>query len=61
VDAAPYFRIFNPQSQMDKFDPDLVYVKHWVPEMDQPEYFEPMVDHEYARRRALKTYKESLE
>lgn len=60
-DAAPYFRIFNPSEQLKKFDKDLVYVRKWIPEFDSLEYPEPMIDHKYARERALKTYKEGIE
>jgi deoxyribodipyrimidine photo-lyase len=59
-DAAPYFRIFNPSEQLKKFDKDLVYVRKWIPEFDSLEYPEPMIDHKYARERALKTYKEGI-
>lgn len=56
-DAAPYFRIFNPYEQANKFDPELVYTKRWVKNISQPDYPKPIVDHKYARDRALKTYK----
>lgn len=59
-DAAPYFRIFNPQSQVQKFDPQLEYVRKWVPEFDSLTYDSPVVDHKYARLRALETYKKAL-
>ena len=59
-DAAPYFRIFNPASQLEKFDKDLKYVKQWVPEYGLPEYPEPIVDHKQARERCLARYKEGL-
>lgn len=59
VDAAPYFRIFNPTEQVKKFDKDLKYIRKWVPEFESLEY-KPMVDHKEARERALKTYKEGL-
>lgn len=59
-DAAPYFRVFNPAEQTRKFDPDLAYIKTWVPEHDSPAYPRMMVDHAYARERALKTYREGL-
>lgn len=59
-DAAPYFRIFNPQEQLRKFDPELEYVRRWVPEYGTPEYVSPMLDHKFARLRALETYKEGL-
>ncbi len=60
-DAAPYFRIFNPSEQLKKFDKDLVYVRKWIPEYDSLGYREPMIDHKYARERALKTYKTGIE
>lgn len=60
VDAAPYFRIFNPTTQMDKFDKDRRYIDHWVPEWRSEKYPHPMIDHSYARERCLKTYKEAL-
>lgn len=61
TDAAPYFRIFNPASQLKKFDPDLTYVKKWVPEYDTDAYPEPIVDHKAARERCLETYKAGLD
>jgi deoxyribodipyrimidine photo-lyase len=60
-DAAPYFRVFNPRLQLEKFDPALKYVKKWVPEYGSANYVQPMVVHEMARTRALQTYKEGLE
>ncbi len=60
VDAAPYFRIFNPYSQTDKFDKNKKYIKKWVPEFDTDEYVEPMVEHKFARERCLDTYKSAL-
>ncbi|MEZ2415429.1 deoxyribodipyrimidine photo-lyase [Muriicola sp. E247] len=60
VDAAPYFRIFNPMTQIDKFDKDRKYIKHWVPEVDTDEYVPKMVDHKEARERCLETYKSAL-
>ena len=60
TDAAPYFRIFNPTSQMERFDKNLVYVKKWVPEYGTENYPAPIVDHKTARERCLKTYKEAL-
>lgn len=59
-DAAPYFRVFNPAEQTRKFDPDLIYIKRWVPELATKEYPQMMVDHALARERALKTYREGL-
>ncbi len=60
TDAAPYFRIFNPESQQKKFDKDYKYIKQWVPEFGTDEYVEPMVEHKFARERCLATYKEAL-
>ena len=60
VDAAPYFRIFNPTTQIDKFDKKLEYIKKWVPDFQELSYPEPIVDHKMARERCLKTYKEAL-
>jgi deoxyribodipyrimidine photo-lyase len=59
-DAAPYFRIFNPSEQQKKFDPDLIYIKKWLPEFGTDEYPQPMVDHKEARIRALSVYKGAL-
>jgi deoxyribodipyrimidine photo-lyase len=59
-DAAPYFRIFNPQLQLERFDPQLIYVKHWVPEIKTANYVRPMVVHEEARQRAVRTFQEGL-
>lgn len=61
VDAAPYFRIFNPTTQIDKFDKDHKYIKQWIPEFDTSEYPEPMVDHKEARERCLKTYRAAVQ
>ena len=55
-DAAPYFRVFNPTLQAKRFDPELKYVKRWVPELDDFGYPEPIVDHEFARKRCLEVY-----
>ena len=59
-DAAPYFRVFNPESQMKKFDPKGIYVKRWVPEWGTPGYGAPIVEHKFARQRAIDTYKAAL-
>jgi len=61
VDAAPYFRIFNPITQANKFDPGLEYTKQWVPEFGTDGYVDEMVDHKMARERCLKTYKAALD
>lgn len=55
-DAAPYFRIFNPDTQTAKFDPDHRYIKKWVPEADTPGYPERIVEHSFARERCLSAY-----
>jgi deoxyribodipyrimidine photo-lyase len=60
TDAAPYFRIFNPTSQLEKFDKNLKYVKQWVPEYGSDKYPQPIVDHKWARERCLETYKATL-
>jgi deoxyribodipyrimidine photo-lyase len=72
ADAAPYFRIFNPVTQGEKFDPDGAYIRRWIPELakidprlvhrpweaGQPpkDYPPPIVDHAAARDRALAAF-----
>ena len=60
VDAAPYFRIFNPTEQIKKFDKDHAYIKKWVPDNQTSSYPKQIVDHKMARERCLKTYKSAL-
>jgi deoxyribodipyrimidine photo-lyase len=60
TDAAPYFRIFSPDAQTDKFDKQKVYIKRWVPEFGTIKYPKPIVDHKVARERCLAVYKEGL-
>ncbi|PTM09235.1 MAG: deoxyribodipyrimidine photolyase [Bacteroidetes bacterium] len=60
VDAAPYFRIFNPTTQIQKFDKDLKYIKKWVPDLQELTYPQPIVEHKFARERCLNSYKEAL-
>lgn len=60
IDAAPYFRIFNPTEQVKKFDAKLEYIKKWVPELEELDYT-PIVDHKEARERALRVYKEAVQ
>lgn len=60
TDAAPYFRVFNPVAQQEKFDPDLVYVRRWVPEYGTSRYPAPIVEHKMARERCLEVYKAGL-
>lgn len=59
-DAAPYFRIFNPTSQFEKFDPEAKYVQKWVPEYGTEKYCKPMIEHTFARDRALEGFKKAL-
>ena len=58
-DAAPYFRVFNPDIQLKKFDEKGIYIRKWIPEFDLG-YGKPMVDHAMARDRAIATYKEGI-
>ena len=60
TDAQPYFRVFNPDSQTEKFDKDLTYIKKWIPEFGTAAYPKPIVDHKFARNRAIETYKKAL-
>ena len=59
-DAAPYFRVFNPSLQTEKFDKDLKYIKKWVPEFQEFSYPKPIVEHELARKRVLEVYASAL-
>lgn len=59
-DAAPYFRIFNPYTQQEKFDPNQLYVKRYVKEFGTDEYPQPIVEHKWARERALERYKQGI-
>ena len=60
VDAAPYFRVFNPTEQVKKFDKQLHYINKWVPDFQEISYPKPIIDHKLARERCLKTYKSAL-
>lgn len=60
VDAAPYFRVFNPELQAKKFDPQAEYIKKWVPELDSPSYPKPIIEHDVGRKRAIATYQKGL-
>jgi deoxyribodipyrimidine photo-lyase len=60
VDAAPYFRIFNPIEQIKKFDKQQQYIEKWVPDFQELTYPQPIVDHKFARERCLTTYKSAL-
>lgn len=59
-DAAPYFRIFNPDEQIKKFDPELKYIRKWVPEFESFEYPKPMVDYKSAREKYLNVMAKQL-
>jgi deoxyribodipyrimidine photo-lyase len=60
-DAAPYFRVFNPEIQLRKFDNKLEYVKRWVSDLTTSHYPLPMVEHSFARDRAIKAYRSGFE
>jgi len=60
VDAAPYFRVFNPESQLKKFDKNQKYIRTWIKEYDTKFYPKPIVEHKMARERVLETYKKAL-
>ncbi len=60
TDAQPYFRIFNPYSQTEKFDKDLKYIRKWVPEFQELTYPKPIVEHKLGRERALEAFKIGL-
>lgn len=59
-DAAPYFRVFSPDLQLEKFDKQLIYTKKWVPELGTDSYPKPIVEHKIARVLAVETYKKYL-
>ena len=59
-DAAPYFRVFNPYLQTQKFDPELKYIRKWVPELEEFSYPKPIVVHEEARKRCLEVFATAL-
>lgn len=59
-DAAPYFRVFNPEEQQKKFDPNFIYIKKWVKEFGTSRYPKPILEHKFARERALERYKKGL-
>ena len=59
-DAAPYFRVFNPKAQQEKFDKSFEYIKKWVPEYGTSSYPEPIIEHKFARERILQRFKSAL-
>jgi len=60
VDAAPYFRVFNPELQVQKFDPQYQYVRRWVPEFGTPLYPRPVIDYAWSRKRCIDVYRKAL-
>jgi deoxyribodipyrimidine photo-lyase len=60
TDAAPYFRIFSPDRQQEKFDPEMIYIRKYISEYEQGSYPSPIIDHKFARERCLSTYKAAL-
>lgn len=56
-DASPYFRVFNPYEQTKKFDKKLEYIKKWVPDLNEFSYPTAIVEHTFARKRAIDEYK----
>jgi len=59
-DAAPYFRVFNPSEQIKKFDKQNSYINKWVEDLNEFSYPDPIVEHSFARNRAIASYKEGL-
>lgn len=59
-DAAPYFRIFNPMEQLKKFDRSETYIKKWIPEFGSNKYPSPIIEHKFARSRALEKYRRDI-
>ena len=59
-DAAPYFRVFNPTTQTEKFDKNMEYIKKWLPEFGTNDYPKPIAEHAFARERVLKVYAEAV-
>ena len=58
TDSMPSYRIFSPERQTKRFDPDHSYIRKWVPEYNTPEYPPPMLDYKEARKRTLEAYKQ---
>lgn len=59
-DAAQYFRVFNPVTQQKRFDRNKEYIRKWLINSDSADYPEPIIDHDFARRRVIEAYKSSL-
>ncbi len=60
-DAAPYFRVFNPTLQTEKFDKEHTYIRQWVTEFGTANYPKPIVEHPFARERVLRVFKSALQ
>ena len=60
VDSSPWFRIFNPVLQSQKFDPNNEYVRRWVPEFGTGRYISPMIDLDFGRKRCLEVFKRAV-
>ncbi|MFV0248260.1 MAG: cryptochrome/photolyase family protein [Tenacibaculum sp.] len=60
-DAVPYFRIFNPNEQLKKFDSDFKYTKKWISNLNELSYPKPIVEHKFARERAINAFKKASE
>lgn len=60
TDAAPYFRVFNPQLQLERFDAELKYVKHWVPEYGTPAYPPPIINQKEVKDKVMAAYGKAL-
>ena len=58
-DSAPYFRVFNPTLQTKRFDPELKYIRKWIPNYDS-QIVPEIVEHKFARERVLQTFKKAL-
>jgi len=57
TDAQPWFRIFNPASQAQKFDPEGLYIHRYVPEVDTRAYIAPIVNHASQRLKTLALFR----
>jgi deoxyribodipyrimidine photo-lyase len=59
-DAAQYFRVFNPNTQQQKFDREKIYCRRWITELDGSQYPKPIVEHNFARERVISAYRKGL-
>ncbi|TGE15405.1 cryptochrome/photolyase family protein [Hymenobacter elongatus] len=55
--AAPWFRVYSPQSQQEQYDTTFDYVRQWIPEFGTRDYPTPIVEHKFARERAIATFR----